>query len=251
MLPFIHIGRFDLPTYGICVAVALLVSVYVVAADLRRRGIEADANVIVGFAGLAGLVGSRIYAALESPSQLFASPWQVLFSRTGFTWMGAFLAGLVTLTLIGRHYKISPLRMLDVATPAAALGYGIGRIGCLISGDGDYGIPTSLPWGMSFPNGIVPTTDRVHPTPIYEFLAALLIFWLLWRMDVHRTRGRVFAAYLLLTGIARFLVEFIRLNPPVLLGLTNAQIASLVGMAVGAYFWFRPRRAAGHRHRHA
>ncbi len=130
------------------------------------------------------------------------------------------------------------LLMLDVASPAAAMGYGIGRIGCLISGDGDYGIPTSLPWGMRFPNGIVPTTERVHPTPIYEFLVAALIFWILWRLGArgikkHAPNGIIFAAYLILTGIARFLVEIIRINPRSFFGMTNAQAASVVSVLAG------------------
>jgi phosphatidylglycerol:prolipoprotein diacylglycerol transferase len=162
----------------------------------------------------------------------------------GFAWFGSVIAGFITLVLIARHYRIPALQMLDVASPAAALGYGIGRIGCLISGDGDYGIPTSLPWGMSFPNGIVPTTDRVHPTPIYEFLASLVIFYLLWRLGARWMRdaadiGKLFGVYLLLSGIARFLVEFIRLNPRSFFGMTNAQTASLVGMIVGAALLFR------------
>ena len=117
-------------------------------------------------------------------------------------------------------------------------GYAIGRIGCFLSGDGDYGKPTSLPWGMSFPNGVVPTTDRVHPTPIYEFLAWCLIGWLLWRLGA-RTLGKpwplgqIFGLYLILTGIARFLVEFIRINPPWIAGLSNAQIASVISVIGG------------------
>ena len=101
----------------------------------------------------------------------------------GFAWFGAVIGGFVALVLLARHYHMKILLMLDIASPAAAIGYGVGRIGCLISGDGDYGTPTSLPWGMSFPNGLVPTTDRVHPTPIYEFLAAhvdwlyLVAYW--------------------------------------------------------------------------
>jgi phosphatidylglycerol:prolipoprotein diacylglycerol transferase len=130
------------------------------------------------------------------------------------------------------------LLMLDVASPAAALGYGVGRIGCLISGDGDYGIPTSLPWGMSFPNGLVPTTQRVHPTPIYEFLAALVIAHFLWRIGRRavggaRPAGEVFGWYLIATGVARFLVEFIRINPRSFFGLTNAQAASGVSVIAG------------------
>ena len=139
--------------------------------------------------------------------------------------------------------------LLDAASPAGALGYGIGRIGCLISGDGDYGIPTSLPWGMSFPNGIVPTTERVHPTPIYEFLVALVIFWILWRLGeralkLNAPNGIVFAAYLVLTGIARFLVEFIRINPRSFYGLTNAQAASVVSIVAGVMLFVFVRRAS-------
>jgi len=156
----------------------------------------------------------------------------------GFAWFGAFLGGFVALVLLARRYRMNVLLMLDVASPAAALGYGIGRIGCLISGDGDYGMPTSLPWGMSFPNGLVPTTEHVHPTPIYELLAALLIAYLLWRIGPRilrreRPDGTVFAFYLLLTGLSRFLVEFIRINPKLFLGLTNAQVASVVCFIIG------------------
>ena len=102
--------------------------------------------------------------------------------RTDLRWFGGLIAGIAAFVYLGRKFKIPILRLFDIASPACALGYGIGRIGCLFSGDGDYGIPTSLPWGMSFPNGLVPTTERVHPTPIYEFLVALLITWFLWRL---------------------------------------------------------------------
>jgi phosphatidylglycerol:prolipoprotein diacylglycerol transferase len=149
------------------------------------------------------------------------------------------IGGFIALFFLARHYRMKIMLMLDVCSTGAALGYGVGRIGCLLSGDGDYGIPTSLPWGMSFPNGLVPTTQRVHPTPIYEFLAALVIAHFLWRVGAravanHWPAGRVFAWYLIATGIVRFLVEFIRINPRSFLGMTNAQNASLVGIAAGA-----------------
>jgi predicted O-methyltransferase YrrM len=118
------------------------------------------------------------------------------------------------------------------------LGYAVGRIGCLTSGDGDYGTPTSLRWGMSFPNGLVPTTQRVHPTPIYEAIAATLIFWYLWRLGEKSLRGprpvgEVAALYLIWMGVERFLVEFIRINPHSFFGLTNAQAASLASIVAG------------------
>jgi phosphatidylglycerol:prolipoprotein diacylglycerol transferase len=246
MLPFIHLGPLTLGTYGLMVAAALICAFFVMRAYLARRALAVDAEIIIGITGLAGLAGARLYHLLEDPGTFFANPLPLLFSTMGFAWFGAFLGGFVALVLLARSYKMKVLMMLDVASPAAALGYGIGRIGCLISGDGDYGIPTSLPWGMSFPNGLVPTTDRVHPTPIYELLAAILIAYILWRIGPRilrreRPDGTVFAWYLMLSGLARFLVEFIRINPKVFFGLSNAQMASALCFVGGAILlWILP-----------
>ncbi len=242
MYPFIHVGPLTLGTYGLLVATGLICAFFVLRADLARRGIAADAEAIIGITGLAGLAGSRLYHLLESPAEFFANPWPQLFSTMGFAWFGAVIGGFLALVLLARRFQMPVLLMLDVASPAAALGYGIGRMGCLISGDGDYGFPTSLPWGMSFPNGIVPTTQRVHPTPIYEFLIAVAISWILWNLGGRASKmpfnsGIVFASYLLLTGLARFLIEFIRINPRVFFGLTNAQTASLASILAGMILW--------------
>ncbi len=266
MIPFLHIPFWphEIPTYGLMVATGMLVAYFVLRADLARRGISpkdsGDAESLIAWPCLAGIVASKIYSALESPSELFADPKGVLLSQMGFTWIGGMLGGAVVFAWIAwrilKRSKASGatfLTFMDMGATAAAIGYGFGRMGCLLSGDGDYGTPTSLPWGMSFPNGLVPTTDRVHPTPIYEFVGACLIAWLLWKMgssfavantklrsaSPHYAPGQIFAAYLVLTGIARFFVEFIRLNPRVLWGLTNAQLASLASIVVGAVLWFR------------
>jgi len=247
MYPFIHLGRLTLGTYGIFVALGLLAALYVMQADLNRRHIRADPYLIVCLAGLAGLVGARLYHLLESPQEFFADPWPLLFSREGFAWFGGFLAGFLTLVLLGRHYRIPFLAMMDLCSPAAAIGYGVGRIGCMVSGDGDYGTPTSLPWGMSFPHGLVPTTQRVHPTPIYEFLAAVVIFYFLWRLGARvvserRAAGEVFSWYLILTGLARFLVEFIRLNPRSFFGMSNAQTMGLLCIIAGVALLWRSKQ---------
>ncbi|HYA98469.1 MAG TPA: prolipoprotein diacylglyceryl transferase, partial [Methylomirabilota bacterium] len=238
MLPFIHIGPLAIPTFGLMVATALVVAAYILNADFRRRKFQADAFLVIGITGLAGIVGARLYHVLETPRELLAHPGELLLSRFGFAWFGSLLAGFVTLVILARRARIPLLEFLDACSPAAAAGYAIGRIGCLLSGDGDYGVPTTLPWGMSFPNGVVPTTARVHPTPVYEFLAWMLIAWVLWRMGARAARGpkaagEIFAAYLLLTGAARFLVEFIRINPRSVLGMTNAQAASLLSVLAG------------------
>ena len=135
---------------------------------------------------LAGIVGAKLYHVLESPADFFAHPVDQLISPYGFAWFGGLLAGFAAFVLVGRRQKIPLLTLLDAGSPAAALGYGIGRIGCFLSGDGDYGIPTSLPWGMSFPNGLVPTTQRVHPTPIYELIVACAIAWWLWKIGARQ-----------------------------------------------------------------
>jgi phosphatidylglycerol:prolipoprotein diacylglycerol transferase len=253
--PFIHIGPLTLGSYGLMVATGLICAFFILRADFVRRGISADAESIIGITGLSGLAGSRLYHLLETPREFFADPWPQLFSTMGFAFFGAVIGGFLALLYLARRFKMVPLLLLDCASPAGALGYGIGRIGCLISGDGDYGIPTSLPWGMSFPNGIVPTNERVHPTPIYEFLVAIVIFWILWRLGArafktHAPNGVVFAAYLVLTGIARFLVEMIRINPRTFLGMSNAQSASVVSIVAGIILFLairgkspEPRRA--------
>lgn len=253
MIPYLHLGPITLPTFGLMVATALLVASYIVQADFRRRGISADAFLIIGIAGLAGIVGARLYHVLESPSEFFADPWPQLISRFGFAWFGGFLGGFAALLILSRREKIPTLTFLDACSPAACVGYALGRIGCLLSGDGDYGIPTSHRWGMSFPNGVVPTTEtcrqqgwsadcRVHPTPIYEFFIWMVIAYILWRLGESVIRhkkpaGLVFCVYLVLTGIARFLVEIIRLNPRSFFGMSNAQAASALSVIFGVILY--------------
>lgn len=248
MIPYLHMGPLSLPTFGLMVATGLLVAAYVLQADFRRRGIRADAFLIIGIAGLAGIVGARLYHALESPAEFLADPESFIFTRFGFAWFGGFLGGFAALLLLAKREKIATLTFLDACSPAACVGYAIGRIGCFLSGDGDYGIPTNLPWGMSFPNGVVPTTERVHPTPLYEFFAWMLIAYVLWRMGARFLRdgklaGRVFCGYLVMTGIARFLVEIIRLNPRSFLGMSNAQTASVASMLLGVVLVISLNRA--------
>ena len=258
MIPFLHLGPLTIPTFGLMVATGLLAAAYLLQADFDRRraqflksgylrsagepGHHDEGFLIIGIAGLAGLVGARLYHVLESPRELIADP-SVLISRFGFAWFGGFLGGFVALVFLARHYGIPALEFMDLSSPAAAVGYAIGRIGCLLSGDGDYGVATTLPWGMSFPNGVVPTTERVHPTPLYEFFIWLAIAAFLWHMEKKsisgaRPKGEIFCGYLILTGVARFLIEFIRINPRSFFGFSNAQAASLVSIVIGVIlFW--------------
>ncbi|HEY0701671.1 MAG TPA: prolipoprotein diacylglyceryl transferase [Candidatus Acidoferrales bacterium] len=276
MIPFLHFGPLAIPTFGLSVACAMLVAYFVLRADLARRGIadpkSGEAESLVASPCLAGFIGAKLYHLLETPSEFFANPVALLLSPYGFAWFGGLLAGLATFAFVAwrlvkrnaaQGKKISFLTILDAGSPAAALGYGLGRIGCFLSGDGDYGIPTSLPWGMAFPNGLVPTTTRVHPTPIYELLAAIVITWILWRMGTREAKpesggnekrkiesqagfapGQVFSMYLILTGVARFLVEFIRINPRSFFGLSNAQAAGGFSALAGIALYFVLRKKA-------
>ena len=251
MLPFIHLGPLLVPTFGLMIAVARVVAYYVMRADMARRGLAAKnsstAEMFVAVPALCGIVGAKLYHVLETPRELLADPVGQLFSRYGLAWFGGLIAGLAAFVWLTRKFAIPLLDMFDAGSAAAAIGYGVGRIGCFLSGDGDYGRPTSLPWGMSFPNGLVPTTERVHPTPIYELIAACVIAWILWRIGTRQVEARsalragsVFAAYLILTGLTRFLVEFIRINPRSVFGvLTNAQTASLLCVVAGVALWLR------------
>ncbi len=234
MIPYLHIFGFHVPTFGLMLWLAAVCGALILDRTFRRAGIDADAVGMVAVAVVAGIIGAKLWHVLDTPSEFREYGWRVLYDSAGFAWYGGLLASILALVLQGWRAGVGGLRTLDLAGPAAAVGYGVGRIGCFLSGDGCYGIPTNLPWGMSFPNGIEPTLVPVHPTPLYEFAAALLIgLWLWKRLATPRPTGWMLGEYLMLTGLARFLVEFIRRNPKVLWGLSNAQLASAASVLVG------------------
>jgi phosphatidylglycerol:prolipoprotein diacylglycerol transferase len=130
----------------------------------------------------------------------------------------------------------------DCFAPGLAAAYAIGRIGCHLSGDGDYGPPSTLPWAMAYPSGIVPTLERVHPTPVYEALMMGTLALVLWRLGCRPwAGGRLFGLYLLLAGAERFAVEFVRLNLVLAWQLTAAQWISIPVVVLGAWLFQRRR----------
>jgi phosphatidylglycerol:prolipoprotein diacylglycerol transferase len=244
MIPYLHIWHLNVPTFGLMLWLAAVAAAFVMDRGFRRVHIDADAVGIVAIAVVAGIVGAKLWHVIDTPAEFQYQGWRVLWDSAGFAWFGGLVFGISALALQGWWAKIGALRTIDLAAPAAAIGYGIGRIGCFLSGDGCYGLPTNLPWGMSFPNGIEPTFVRVHPTPLYELAAGLLIgAWLWWRAGKPRPSGAILGEYLILTGIARFLVEFVRRNPKVLWGLSNAQLASAASVIAGiAIVWWASTR---------
>ena len=252
MLPFIHLGHLNIPTFGLMLWLAAVAAALIMDRSFRRAAIEADAVGIVAIAVVAGIVGAKLWHVLDTPIEFREMGWKVLWDSAGFAWYGGLIFGIAALLFQGWWAKIGALRTLDLAAPAAAVGYGVGRIGCFLSGDGCYGIATKLPWpwGMSFPHGIDPTPPgvSVYPTPLLEFGAGLLIGWWLWyRAGKPHPTGAILGEYLLLTGLARFVVEFIRRNPKVLWGLSNAQLASagaaVAGIVLMAWLAIRPNES--------
>lgn len=265
MIPYLHLGhitlpifglvQINLPTFGLMLWVAAVTAAFLADRAFKRAHLEADAVGMVAVAVVAGIVGAKLWHVLDTPSDFQAIGWRALWDPAGFAWYGGLTFGILALVIQGWKSKVGAVRILDLAAPAAAIGYGIGRIGCLLSGDGDYGIATGQvhflvwtfhPWGMSFPHGLVPTLTPVYPTPIYELVGALIIGWWLWRrLGRPHATGAILGYYLLLTGLARLLVEFIRRNPKVLFGLTNAQLASVGAMIAGVgLIWWCSRRPA-------
>jgi phosphatidylglycerol---prolipoprotein diacylglyceryl transferase len=234
MLPEIDVLGVSIKTFGLFFALNFVAWGALVARRLRELGRPPEwAYELVGAALVGGLVGARAYWLVQNGAPLTLGS---VLGGSGLIWYGGLAGGVVSVALWARWRDYVCLELADLAGPALALGYAIGRIGCQLSGDGDYGRASSLPWAMGYPDGTVPTApgETVHPTPIYETLAMGLAAWLLWRLRDRVRGGVLFALYLVLAGTERLLVELVRRNDDVALGLTAAQLESLVLMAVGA-----------------
>jgi len=267
MFPYIDIGPVHLGTFGLLLWLAAVAATVVLHKNFVRNGVDADALSVVAFVVIAGVIGAKTWHELQNVADLkyalrsigapgWKHPLDVVMEflhwfQAGFAWFGGMLAGIAMLMWQGHHARfkgpsegtlgrrVGGWRMLDLAAPAAAVGYGVGRIGCLTSGDGDYGINTTLPWGVHMAkNALVPPTPPtalVQPTPVYELLFSLALAWWLWqRGKKHLPVSAITGEYLVLSGIGRFLVEFVRINPKLYLGMSNAQVAALGSVVVGA-----------------
>jgi phosphatidylglycerol:prolipoprotein diacylglycerol transferase len=239
--PEIHIVGITLQTFGLMMALGFVVAGIAAGGFLKEIGRPVDWAYEMIFAALVGgIVGARLWWIGENWSAAHNDLLGSLFSGSGLVWYGGAIGGAIAVLGWAWRRGSFDLTTLDVAAVPLAAGYAIGRIGCQLAGDGDYGKPWDGPWAMAYPHGTVPTTTPVHPTPVYETLAMGLVALLLWRWR-HRWRaGTLFAVYLILAGSERFLVEFLRRNPAELLGLTQPQLISIVMIAGGAVFlWLR------------
>ncbi len=237
MKPEIHVLGISIKTFGVMFALGFLACGAVVARRLRELEKPVDWAYEIVFAALVGgVIGARAYYVIQNYDAVKHDLLGSIFSGSGLVWYGGALGGAIGVIAWMRWRDALELRMFDMCATALALGYAIGRIGCQVSGDGDYGIRSSLPWAMGYPHGTVPTPAgvRVQPTPIYETVSMCLLAYLLWQLRDRVRPGVVCALYLVASGLERFLVEFIRRNKEVAAGLTAPQLESLVAIMVGS-----------------
>ena len=245
MQPELDIGPLTLQTFGLCFALAFIAAGAVLTRRLTELGRPPDwAYEIVFAALLGGIVGARIDFLIQNWADVSDDLLGNLFSGSGLVWFGGAIGGAIAVVAWGMWRGIRGWAIADLTAVPLALGYAIGRIGCQLSGDGDYGQPWDGPWAMAYPEGTVATDVPVHPTPIYETLAMGAIAYALWRLRDRVSTGMLFASYLVLAGTERFLVEFIRRNEDVALGLTQAQLISLAMILAGGA-WIAVRASRG------
>jgi phosphatidylglycerol:prolipoprotein diacylglycerol transferase len=219
----VHIGPITVYSFGLMAALAFLSTGYLLEKQLDRAGYNKEmAGPIVIAALVGGILGSKIYFFIQHPEYL-----QV--------WYGGLIGGFLVVSGYVRYKKLNYLLMADLIAPLLLLGQGIGRIGCFLSGDGDYGPPSDVPWAMAFPNGVVPTDVPVHPTPLYDMLLLFTLFAILWKLRkkkfVPGTHGALFLAFI---GTERFITEFWRREPKYVFdAISEAQLISLIALFLG------------------
>jgi phosphatidylglycerol:prolipoprotein diacylglycerol transferase len=261
IFPFVfHLGPLEITGYGLMMMVAFLMGGWLIALELKRRGLSEDyAADMIAAAVIGGIVGAKLwYVAVTQDAG-------ALFSRGGLVWYGGFIGGTAAVILNGWRLKV-PLRWtMQLAAPALPAAYALGRVGCFLVND-DYGRPTDLPWAVKFPQGLPPSTAAnmeqlfgipvppgidpstvlaVHPTQIYEVILMLAAFMLLWSLRKSgRPIGWIFGLYLVIAGVERFLIEILRAKDDRFLGpFTLAQLTSVVLIAIGIWIMMRLRQA--------
>ena len=239
MIPtVIEIGPIPIRSFGLMVALALFAGALRLAISFKRYGLDTRlAERYVTAAGISGLIGARLWFIAENWSELRHDLFGALFSSAGFTFYGGFIIAAAVVYFIAKRDGTDISKFCDALGPCLALGYAVGRLGCQLSGDGDYGIRTTGWWGMSYATGVVPTLpgELVYPTPLFESSIALLVLWVLSWVEVQHNflsgRFQRFGLYLVLISIERFVVEFLRPNVKVLADFSEAQVIA-VGLGI-------------------
>jgi len=227
----LKIGPLTIYSYGLMAAIGFLLGGYLLERELARVGRKKElAGTIIIAAIIGGIVGSKIYFLIENPSLVKEDFFGTVFSGAGLVWYGGLLGGLLAVTWSIRKKGLPFLLVGDLMAPILLMGQGMGRIGCFLAGDGCYGPPSDVPWAMSFPNGVVPTMERVHPTPLYDATLLISLFLLLWFIRKKDFRpGTLFGLFGMFMGMERFFTELFRTHPREIFGLlTQAQFFSIL-----------------------
>lgn len=256
-----EVRGFVVTSFGLMMFLSFMSGAWIVSLQLRRRGLEPEfAWDVLVWVALGGIVGAKLYYLALHWQDVVADPVGQLTSRAGLVWYGGLIGGILAYLWQVRRHRLPTGAMFDATAPALGLAYAVGRIGCFLVGD-DYGVPTGSWVGVAFPRGAPPSTAgyfrsigvevdpavantavlSVHPTQLYEAAAGLLIFVVLWRLSSRALRsGQLFGLFLVLYGIERFLVEFVRAKGDrIVFGLSTSQVASLVALSAGVYLWQR------------
>lgn len=256
--------RLAIYSFGLMLVIAFYACYFLLEKDLKELGHDEKlASDIIFWSALGGIIGSKIYHVIENLDQILASsnPLSMIFSGSGLVFLGGLIGAVVAVTIVLNKYEVSWLKFADQLAPLILLGYAIGRLGCFLVGD-DYGIPSNLPWAMSFPEGLPPTTTsvfeyqfpwvdisglpagviKVHPTQMYETLICSILFYLLWsKRNNILVPGSLFFQYLILAGSERFVIEFLRTNEKYVFDIfSGAQILSILMIIIGSYFLLNP-----------
>lgn len=259
------IGDFTVTSFGLMMFLSFVVGAWVLAKQFEKRDMDPEiAWDVLLWVALGGIVGAKLYYVALHPADLMADPLRALTNRGGLVWYGGFIGGVTAFWWQIRKRGLPPAPTFDAVAPSLAIGYAVGRMGCFLVGD-DYGRPTDSWVGIAFPEGYPPTTAgyfrsigyeisaaipdtavlAVHPTQLYEIGASLVMFAILWRLSGALRAGRLFALYLGMYAVERFLVEFVRAKTDfVALGLTSSQIVSVLLLASAAVLWQRMGRGA-------
>jgi len=246
-------------SYGFMLMTAFYSCYFVLNREMKRLKLDENiASDIIVWAAIGGIGGAKLYYLIENFDRVLMDPKGMIFSGAGLVFLGGLIGGTIGVSYVFRKNSMEWFQSADIVAPLLALGYSLGRIGCLLVGD-DYGLPTDLPWGISFPNGLPPTTYsvfqsyypwvdlsgfqpgilKVHPTQIYESVIGFLIFLYLYKIRLtNKVPGSLFFKYLMFAGIERFFIEFIRMNPKYLFNLSGAQLISLGMISISIWFFY-------------
>ena len=256
--------RLAIYSFGLMLVAAFYTCYFLLDKDLRELGYDEKlASDIIFWSALGGILGSKVYHVIENLDQIMSSnnPMSLIFSGSGLVFLGGLVGAIIAVTVVLKKNNVPWLTFADQLAPLILLGYAIGRLGCFLVGD-DYGIPSKLPWAMSFPDGLPPTTTsvfayqfpwidisdlpvgviKVHPTQLYETLICGGLFYYLWskRKNIE-VQGSLFFQYLVFAGFERFLIEFLRTNEKYAFDIfSGAQILSLLMIIFGSYFLLYP-----------